>query len=84
MTENRALQIGPDTELEGYPFEIITAEEATGIDEVRGKRLEVRDNGSIVNCQLSTINCYDLSGRKVTKPAKGRFYIVNGEKVFIP
>ena len=27
---------------------------------------------------------YDLSGRKVTKPAKGRFYIVNGEKVFIP
>ena len=84
MTENRALQIGPDTELEGYPFEIITAEEATGIDEVRGKRLEVRDNGSIVNCQLSTVNCYDLSGRKVTKPARGRFYIVNGEKVFIP
>ena len=27
---------------------------------------------------------YDLSGRKVKKPAKGRFYIVNGEKVFIP
>ena len=81
MTENQALQIGPDTELEGYPFEIITAEEATGIDEIRGKRLEVRDN-----VQWSTVNgqWYDLNGRKVTKLAKGRFYIVNGAKVFIP
>ena len=82
MTENRTLQIGPDTELEGYPFEIITAEEATGIDEVKSEERRVK-NGSIVNYQLSTVNCYDLSGRKVTKPKSG-LYIQNGAKVFIP
>ncbi len=77
MTENRALQIGPDTELEGYPFEIITAEEATGVDEVKNEKLKVKN-------EASDDAWYDISGRKVTKPAKGRFYIVNGEKVFIP
>ena len=35
-----------------------------------------------LNSQLSTLNYYDLSGRRVKNPTKG-IYIVNGKKVFV-
>ena len=75
MTEAFTLQVGPETELQGYPFEIITAEEATGIREVKSEERRVKNP--------SNGQWYDLSGRKVTKPKSG-LYILNGEKVFIP
>lgn len=42
-------------------------DEATGIDE-------------IVNDNSSSSNCYDLGGRKVSKPSQRGVYIVNGKK----
>ena len=46
-------------------------EDPTGINEVRGKKEDVR--GEI----------YNLSGQRVSKPTKG-LYIIGGKKVFIP
>lgn len=46
-------------------------DEPTGINEVRGKKEDVR--GEI----------YNLSGQRVSKPTKG-LYIIGGKKVFIP
>ncbi len=52
---------------------VIKAGEMTGIDElgVRNEELGVGNGQSI----------YDLSGRKVTNPEKGKIYILNGKKV---
>ena len=46
-------------------------EDPTGINEVRGKKEDVR--GEI----------YNLSGQRVSKPTKG-LYIIGGKKVFLP
>ena len=50
-------------------LQIVFEDETTGIN-------------SIENSQSSIENCFDLQGRKVTRPTKG-LYIVNGKKVII-
>ena len=59
---------------------VIKAGEMTGIDElgVRNEELGVGNGqSSMVNGQST----YDLNGRKVTTPEKGKIYIINGKKV---
>lgn len=45
---------------------------------------EVKNDDPTVNCQLSSVNCYDLMGRLVTsRPLPAGFYIIGGKKVLI-
>ena len=50
-------------------LQIVFEDETTGIKSIEDSRSTIE-------------NCYDLQGRKVTRPAKG-LYIVNGKKVMI-
>ncbi len=61
------LEISSASGVNGFRF---VFDEETGIQEI----------GQLDNIQYD--NCYDLSGRRIQKPAKG-LYIVNGKKVFI-
>lgn len=67
-SETQALQVGPETELTGFPFEIIPANEYTGIRSI--KKDATQKERSI----------YDISGRKTRDVRKGGIYIVDGEK----
>lgn len=60
------------TELYGYPYEFIPADQITGIT---GVNTDSRTEQSGV--------MYDLSGRRVTDISRPGIYIVNGKKVFV-
>jgi hypothetical protein len=54
-----------------------------GIEEVRGQKEDVRSEETL-NSQLSTLNCYDLTGRRYSgKPTKPGLYINGGKKAVV-
>ena len=70
-SETQTLQVGPETKLTDFAFEIIPAGEYTGIHSI--KKDAPQKEHSI----------YDISGRKLNgKPTKGGFYIQDGRKYF--
>ena len=71
-----AFAVGPNKAYLAVPASVAGArngftfdDEATGISQIENGKLKIE-------------NCYDLQGRKVSKPGKG-LYIVNGKKVVI-
>lgn len=68
LSETQALQVGPETELTDFAFELVPAEEYTGIRSIK-KDVTQKER-----------NIYDISGRKTRDVRKGGIYIVNGEK----
>jgi hypothetical protein len=68
LSETQVLQVGPETELTDFAFELVPAEEYTGIRSIK-KDVTQKER-----------NIYDINGRKTRDVRKGGIYIVNGEK----
>jgi hypothetical protein len=69
MSDTASLQVGPETERTGFPFEIIPVGEYTAVDTVRANTRSEQAR-----------EVYDVMGRKVNHLRKGNIYIIDGEK----
>ena len=69
MSDTASLQVGPETERTGFPFEIIPVGEYTAVDTVRANSRSEKAR-----------EVYDVMGRKVSHLRQGNIYIIDGEK----
>lgn len=69
MSDTASLQVGPETEREGFPFEIIPVGEYTVVDTVRANTRSEKAR-----------EVYDVMGRRVKQLHQGNIYIIDGEK----
>lgn len=72
----------PETTVYIYMSNLICADGLDHADDVRGNFKEAISSIAEITAEKSGNDIYDLSGRKVVRPAKG-LYIVNGTKTFI-
>ena len=69
MSDTQSLQVGPETERTGFPFEIVPVDEYTAVS-----TLKATDRSE------KTGDIYDITGRLVNNLRKGNIYIIDGLK----
>ena len=69
MSDTQSLQVGPETERTGFPFEIVPVDEYTAISTLRASDRSEK-----------TGEVYDITGRRVNTLRKGNIYIIDGQK----